>query len=222
MAVMNGRRLDPNSIRHGAHGSELAQLARPRPGRRPILECGGKVKTIDEHRHYQPYELIDKQGRGAKPTSMPKRYKGGFGGGRSRQSKQIITEQVEDIGRTLFRTQGVDFDRRDADWMVVPTYNLPPRWHNIARTTALMVAFPDDYPALPPIGFYMMADVPISPDNHLFQGVAHGAWHEPIKQGWKWYCVYMENGAWQPAQNWRNGDNLYTYFHLIRESLGND
>lgn len=222
MAIMNGRRLDPNSLNNGAHGSELARLAKVAPGRRAILECGGKVQTIDEHRHYARHELIDKQGRGAKPTTMPKRYKGGFGGRRSHRSKQIITEQVTDISRTLFRSQGVDFDHSDAHWMVVPTYNLPPRWHRIARNTALMVVFPDEYPALPPIGFYMMADIPLSPDGHFFQGVAHSAWQAPIEQGWKWYCVYIDNGAWQPAQNWRDGDNIYTYFHLIREALGND
>lgn len=222
MVILNGRRIDPNSIGGGAQGRDLIRLANPRPGRRPILECGGKVQEIAPNRYYARNELVDKQGRGAKPTTMPARYKGGFNGRRPAWSRRIITEQVRDLANTLFRTQGVDFDESEANWMVVPTYNLPPRWHHIARSTALMVAFPDEYPALPPIGFYMMADIPISPDGHLFQGVAHSAWHEPIRQGWKWYCVYIGNGAWQPARMWRDGDNLYTYFHLIRESLGND
>jgi len=221
MAIINGRRIDPASIPHGAHGSELERHAKASTGRRPIIECGGKVQQIDANRHYSQYELVDKRGRGAKVTSMPDRSKGyGFGGPRTAQSKQIITEQVIAIAEHLF-TQGLEFDEDGAHWMVVPDYHLPPRWHSVARRTPLMVAFPNEYPALPPIGFYMMADIPVSPDGHFFQGVAHDAWAEPIAQGWKWYCTYIHNGAWQPARNWRDGDNLFTYFHLINEVLGN-
>ncbi len=221
MAIINGRRIDPASIPSGAHGSELERHAKAGVGRRPILECGGKVQQIDANRHYRQNELIDKQGRGAKVTSMPDRSKGyGFGGPRTPQSRQIITEQVIAVAEHLF-TQGLEFDEEDAHWVVVPNYHLPPRWHAIARRTPLMVAFPNEYPALPPIGFYMMADIPVSPDGHFFQGVAHDAWAEPIAQGWKWYCTYIHNGAWQPARNWRDGDNLFTYFHLINEVLGN-
>lgn len=221
MAIINGRRIDPRAIGRGVSGSELARHANAGPGRRPILETGGRVHPIDSQHHYSARELVDKHGRGAKITSMPDRSKGyGFGGRRSAQSRQLITEQVIDLAENLFK-QGLDFDEEHAHWMVVPQYRLPPRWHHISRTTPLMVAFPNDYPALPPIGFYMTADLPLSPDGHFFDGVAHGAWQEPIAHGWKWYCCYIHDGAWKPARNWRQGDNLYTYFHLINEALGN-
>jgi hypothetical protein len=221
MAIINGRRIDPRSIGAGIQGRELAQRAKASSGRRPILECDGKVQQIDSSRFYSPRELVDKQGRGAKVTSMPDRSKGhSFGGRRSPESKHLITEQVLDIAEHLFK-QGLDFDEDDAHWLVVPNFLLPQRWHAITQRTPLMVTFPREYPALPPIGFYMMADIPISPDGHFFQGVAHNAWAEPIEHGWKWYCAYIHDGAWQPARNWRDGDNLYTYFHLIKEVLGN-
>jgi hypothetical protein len=221
MAIINGRRIDPKNIRNGVSGRELVRQAQAGNGRRPILECGGKVQQIDPDRHYSPFELVDKHGRGAKVTSMPDRSKGHtFGGRRAPLSKRLITEQVVDVAEHLFK-QGLEFDEEEAHWMVVPNFYLPPRWHAIARETPLLVAFPNEYPALPPIGFYMMADIPISPDGHFFQGVAHNAWDEPIARGWKWYCTYIHDGAWQPARNWREGDNLYTYFHLINEVLGN-
>jgi len=221
MAIINGRRLDPNSVRNGMKGSDLIRHANPAANRRPILECGGQVAQIDPQRNYSQYELVDKHGRGAKVTTMPDRSKGyGFGGTRNAQSKQLITEQVVELAEHVFRS-GVEFDEDHAHWMVVPKFILPPRWHSIARSTPLMVAFPNEYPALPPIGFYMMAEIPISPDGHFFQGVAHKAWAEPIAHGWKWYCTYIHDGAWQPSRNWRDGDNLFTYFHLIKEVLGN-
>lgn len=222
MAIINGRRIEPNSIPNsGVYGRELVEQAQAGAGRRPILECGGKVQQIDAKRLYQKHELIDKHGRGAKVTSMPDRSKGHhFGGPRPALSKRIITEQVVALAEHLFR-QGLDFDEDDAHWMVVPNYYLPARWHRIARSTPLMVVFPTEYPRLPPIGFYMMADIPLSPDGHFYQGVAHDAWAAPIEHGWKWYCTYIHTGAWQPTKNWRDGDNLFTYFRLINEVLGN-
>lgn len=223
MAIINGRRIDPNSIGNGIHGSELARYANPGPGRRAIVELNGQVETLQPGKLYRTRDLVDRQGRGAKLTTMPDRSKGhSFGGRRSAQSKRVITEQVIDVAEHLFK-QGVDFDEDDAHWMVAPNYALPRRWHGIAQRTPLMIAFPREYPALPPVGFYLMADIPFSPDGHFFDdGVGHGAWEEPLRHGWKWYCAYIHAGAWQPARNWRHGDNLFTYLHLVGEVLGNE
>lgn len=221
MAIINGRRIDLSSIGNGVYGKELVPHANASAGRRPILETGDKVQQIDPNKFYAVQELKDKRGRGAKISSMPDRSKGSFGGIRSPLSKQIIWEQVADAAEHMFK-QNLEFDENNARWLIIPNYRLPERWHKIARTTALMVVFPDEYPALPPIGFYMKGDIPTSPNGHFYQSTYHDAWQEPISQGWKWYCVYIHNGAWKPASNWRYGDNLYTYFHLINEALGSE
>lgn len=219
--IINGRRIDPNSIGNGIRGSDLIPHARAGQGRRPIIESGGRVSQIDPRKHYSAGELVDKHGRGAKVTSMPDRSKGyGALNSRSHESKQIITEQVFDVAGNMFR-QGVEFDEDNANWMVVPDYPLPPAWQHIARSTALLIDFPKDYPMLPPVGFYLPDDLPIAHDGHFYKFAAHGASEAPIREGWKWYCVYIHAGAWGPAKNWRHGDNLFTYFHLIREALGN-
>ena len=223
MAIINGRRIDPSSIPNGVHGSELARHASAGFGRRSIIESGGKVSQINANRHYSSNELIDKYGRGAKISSMPDRSKGDglTGTPRSHQSKQIITEQVIDVADKLFK-QGVEFDEADADWLVIPKYQLPSNWHHITNEpTAVMVLFPGDYPRLPPIGFYMPDGLPMAHDGHFFKAAVHGASNAPIQVGWKWYCVYIHNGSWRPSRNWRDGDNLWTYFQLIREALGN-
>lgn len=77
MAIINGRRIDPNSIGSGAYGRDLVPHTRAGSGRRPIIENGGKVQQIDPNRFYSRHELTDKRGRGAKVTSMPDRSKGG-------------------------------------------------------------------------------------------------------------------------------------------------
>ena len=227
MAIINGRRINVNSIPNGGvYGRQLIDEAGFGRQRRPVVQRGGlDFETVEPNRRYSQSDLTDKHGRGVKFTSIPMRDKGGFGGQRSELSKRIISEQVVDIAVNLFK-QGVYFDEDNGRWMVVPRYNLPPQWHHVARSSALMVAFPDEYPALPPVGFYLMADIPLSPDGHFFEGVAHDAWAEPIRHGWKWYCVYVPAGAWQPSPyrqpgDWRRGDNLFTYFTLVNEALAN-
>jgi hypothetical protein len=218
MAIINGRRLDPTSIGGGVHGSELARFASAGSGRRPIIEKGGQVETIDARRTYRHDELVDKRGRGAKITSMPDRSKGYA---RPAESKRIITEQVVDLAEHLFK-QGVEFDENGADWLVVPRYPLPPNWRHIAETTALLIVFPNEYPMLPPVGFYLPDDIACAHDSHLFGFAAHGASNAPIQEGWKWYCVYVDRGAWRPSRHWRNGDNLFTYFTLISEAMNSN
>ena len=219
MAIINGRRIDPASFGGGVHGSELARNAYAGHGRRPIIEKGGSVSLIDPGRYYSRDELVDKRGRGAKITSMPDRSKGDGRSRRSDESKRIITEQVIDLAANVYK-QGVEFDEETANWLVVPDYSLPPNWHHISRSTALMVWFPRDYPHLPPVGFYLPDDLPSAHDGHLFGFAVHGASDAPIRENWKWYCVYVEQGAWRPSSDWRRGDNLFTYFHLIREAVG--
>ena len=217
--IINGRRIDPRYIGKGAHGRELFRHAGAGRGRRAILERDGSVHQIDAHRQYSASELIDKQGRGVKVTSMPDRSKGHQPHTRSPHSKRIITEQVVEIAEKLFK-RGVDFDEDNADWLVVPRYQLPPTWHHIARSTAVLIHFPTQFPHVPPVGFYLPADLPVSHDGHLFRFAAHGASSAPIYQDWQWYCLHIEPGAWRSHPNWRHGDNLWTYFRLIAEALG--
>lgn len=223
--IINGRRINPGSVpKNGVSGRDLLNDMNLRSGRRPVIQRGfNGVETIVPEKRYQASDLIDKYGNGLKVTSMPDRSKGSFGGKRSHVSRQIITEQVYDLATHLFK-QGLDFDESNADWMVVPNYSLPPNWHHIARKTPLMVVFPTEFPEQPPIGFYMMADIPYSPNGHFIDFAAHNACTEPMKLGWKWYCVYIKNGAWNPSAyrqsgDWKRGDNMFTYFTLISEVL---
>ncbi len=212
------KRMNPETIpANGMKGKDLLEGVIVANGRRAILEDGSRVEQIRPNSIYSKQELLGKKGKGIKITSMPDRRKGGYHYGPSYASRRLIAEQVEQIGQKVFH-QPLEFDHANARWMIVPRFNLPKNWHHIAGQTPLMVVFPDEYPALPPIGFYMRADLG-SLDGHLHNFTAHDAWQEPINQGWHWYCLYMPDGAWQPSDPWQRGDNLFTYFHLIREAL---
>ncbi|MBK9032242.1 MAG: hypothetical protein IPL61_13135 [Myxococcales bacterium] len=120
-----------------------------RDGRRPVLQRGIEAETIDPTKTYDEDELRDKRGNPVKVTTIPDRTKGSFWGPRSLQSKRIIAEQVYDIAQHLFKS-GVEFDEEDANWLKIPRYVLPPKWHCIAQASPLMVVFPTEYPGTPP------------------------------------------------------------------------
>lgn len=222
MPIINGRRiLVPPA---GITGQNLIQQVNPAPVRRVVMQKDGSFSTIDPKRIYKPDELFDKDGNPVKLNTIPDRTKGvTYGGDRSFLSKQIITEQVFDVADKLFR-QGVSFDEQHADWMIANQYKLPPVWHDVARTADLLLIFPTDYPEVPPVGFYLKEEIPLTVNAHLYRRAYHDACSDPLTQGWIWYCVYINPGGWQPAPvqrsgDWHRGDNLWTYFMLISEVL---
>ena len=222
MAIINGRRIQVPP--GGITGQSLIQQMNAGSGRRPVIQQGTGFQSINPNYTYKPEELYDRHGNPVKITTIPDRTKGvTYGGERTALSKQVITEQVYDIAEKLFK-KGVTFDEENADWMIANQYILPPIWHSIAQTTDLLVVLPTEYPELPPVGFYLKEDIPVSVNGHLYRTAFHEACSDPLTQGWKWYCVYINAGAWQPAPiqgpgDWRKGDNLWTYFTLISEVL---
>ena len=203
-------------------GREILGQVNPSPGRRTVILKDLEVETIDPYHTYSAKELIGKRGP-VKIMTIPERTKGTFWGYRTEFSKRIIAEQVYNIAENLFKN-GVEFDDENSDWMKVPNYFLPKVWHSIARTTPLLIVFPTEYPELPPVGCYLKASLLGAPDGHLYQNAYHEAAKEPLEEGWKWYCVYINRGNWQPARvrnagDWKYGDNLWTYFTLINEAL---
>ncbi len=144
-----------------------------------------------------------------------------YEGPRSEQSKALIRDQVYNVAANLFK-QGIEFDEDNCNWFVAPKYRLPRIWGG--RTTPLLIVFPTLYPEIPPIGCYVRKTITQSANGHLYNEAYHNAYKEPLRHGWKWYCVYVSSGAWQPARirrlgDWRQGDNLWTYLTLINEAL---
>ena len=220
ISIVNGRRINIPSPNETIEGRDIINQVNPRDGRRTVIYKGMEAETIDPDRTYAGSELFDRRGNPVKITTIPDRTKGSFWGTRNNFSKQIITEQVYDLAANCFKN-GVDFDDENADWMRVPEYILPRTWHKIARTTPLLIVFPTEYPELPPVGCYLKAELE---GAHLYPDAYHEAAKEPLEDGWKWYCVYVNEGNWQPARvkksgDWKYGDNLWTYFTLIKEAL---
>lgn len=217
MAIINGKRVSIPTPRE-IEGSRIKKVSNISPDRRLVIEK--EENSFEIIKDEGIYKLDDF----TKISNIPDRTKGNFFENRSNLSKEIIKSQVIDIGTKLFRNQDLKFDEINCDWFIVPNYRLPKNWHHLSKETPLLIVFPTDYPNNPPIGFYLKADLKISPNGHFYDLAYHSAAKEPLKCGWKWYCVYIQDKAWQPhfvrcINDWKKGDNLWTYFQLITEVL---
>jgi hypothetical protein len=120
---------------------------------------------------------------------------------------------------------GVYYDEENRDWLVIPSYPLPARFRE--RSCDLLIVFPEGYPEMPPIGFYLNQRFELNQgghDAHATGKAYHGA-PDLTDQGWHWYCVQMDMqspGAWRPQADHCQPDNLWTFLNMVREALTND
>jgi hypothetical protein len=140
---------------------------------------------------------------------------------------QRIDAEVKMIAPRFSRRPyyGVYYDEEHRDWLVIPNYPLPARFRE--RSCDLLIVFPEDYPQMPPIGFYLNQRFELNQgghDPHATGKAYHGA-PDLTGQGWHWYCVQMDMqspGAWRPKADHRQADNLWTFLNMVREALTDD
>ena len=129
------------------------------------------------------------------------------------------------IAPNFSKHEGIYYDEKNCDWLIIPKYPLPEKWRN--RWCKLLIVFPETYPVAPPIGFYLNRKFRLKygdRDPHLTGSSYDGAPNLQA-QGWHWYCVRMEKGSaggWKPFPDYRRSDNLWTFLTMVRESLTND
>jgi hypothetical protein len=119
---------------------------------------------------------------------------------------------------------GLLYDEVGREWLVIPNYAIPNRFQE--RRCDLLIRFPEDYPATPPLGFYLSKRLHLldgGQDPHLTGAAYYGA-ADLSAHGWYWYCVRIDMsgpGRWRPGADPRQSDNLWTFLTMVRESLSN-
>lgn len=138
---------------------------------------------------------------------------------------RYIRAQVYDIApRWSEDGVGIQFDEKDCNWLIIPKYPLPERWKQ--RYSPLLIIFPEQYPIVPPTGFYLKANLwnKRRKDPHYSEGTGHGA-PDLSAEGWWWYCAIPDQdvrGGWRPSSDPLKPDNLWTFLNMVREVLTTD
>jgi len=156
-----------------------------------------------------------------------------FNGIRNPTRERMIQEQVAYVTTNANTLCGDEFLFHDPSWSLIEfkRFALPQIWqakNGGKQTTPLMIAFPDQYPDIPPVGFYMpetlnapeQARRVYDPSIAKAHGVPTDFLANFAGKGWKWFCMFFEPGRWNPARirytgDWQHGDNLATYINAI-------
>jgi hypothetical protein len=196
-----------------------------RPKRLVLMKTRQGYKKLDKYvKTYVPDD--------AELKIVPKRIKAfSYGQGKSRITRQIIRSQVEALQSRLF-TRGIEIDD-EYDWIMIRSYRLPYAWRKVndKHNVPILIVLPDEFPSLPPNGFYMPGYVN-SPygDHHFFSpgfGGSHVGESYRIRKKtdrWAWYCSRIDPSSWSPAtirriEDWVYGDNLFDVASLISSVL---
>jgi hypothetical protein len=112
----------------------------------------------------------------------------------------------------------VDYDDEDGRWVQIPRFPLPLGWDR--RTTGLLLVLPSGYPHVPPDGFYIDRFLRTRNGQRVEHYFEREGSHNPYTdQGWGWFCIHLDRGAWRPTGDVFHGDNLLKLTALIRAIL---
>lgn len=114
------------------------------------------------------------------------------------------------------RYGAVTWDDAEGRWLLVHTYPLPRGFSKAA--SAALVVIPDDYPDVPPYGWYMDLDLLRSDRRrirHLIVDDERFNLHK--KDGYAWFCHEFKD--WCPVGAIWGGDNLLSFFEWIGTKL---
>lgn len=125
----------------------------------------------------------------------------------------FIKTQVASISEVIGERYGqpVQLDAR-LRFVVIPQFRLPPRWG--MKTTPILIWFPDQYPEVPPHGFYLSQHC-VGP--HVLRYNVYLDSPNLSDRGWNWFCVNPK--GWSAKADPLEPDNLWTFLDVVRTSL---
>jgi hypothetical protein len=128
---------------------------------------------------------------------------------RAHYIKAQVADVAEVLGERFGQTVQIDQGLR---FVVLPRFRLPARWG--LKTTPILIWFPDDYPEVPPHGFYLSSRCR---GPHIFSRNPYGDSPDLSAHGWNWYCVFP--GGWRAHADPLQPDNLWTFLDVVRTTL---
>ena len=148
---------------------------------------------------------------------------------RQKWCNDVIRQQIEDLEKHFTHEDIFVDDVNNPIKIMIPHFKLPKATKDLNPgyvSVPLLIVLPDQYPFLPPVGFYLPEEINAGRHSGFGQGY-HGAYTDTYlmdKIKFRWYCSSIIADTWEPAhfkyvEDWRKGDNLWNVISLIKEVL---
>lgn len=125
-----------------------------------------------------------------------------------------LAQEADYLSRVYHQKVEFGFDPSLAVWWVhLPQLPLPRGWRQ--RSTPLLITVKEGYPMSPPDGFMLrmgLVDEQGRTPGHYF-----GSHMGRGMDGWAWFCLHPT--GWSGDFDFRDGDSIVKYLHLIEIAL---
>ena len=210
---------------------DIRRLAGIKKGRQILIETPeGMISLRDDIKHNLPSNGKYKDSPGIRKAADYSEADYSYGEYRRDDwCNQVILQQIEDLEKNFCREDIMVDNMNNPIKIMIPHFKLPEAMKRLNpgyKTVPLIIVLPDQYPFLPPVGFYLPEEIKAGKHSGFSKGY-HGAYTNEFlmeKINFKWYCSSVIADTWQPAnfryvEDWKNGDNLWHVITLISEVL---
>ena len=146
------------------------------------------------------------------------------------KNKAYLLSQVYSVAQFYYqKNKNPIILGKNFDFIYIPDFGLTTaRWTE--KTTPIIIHIPPDYPIMPPVGFFLRADLGLKRgrfDQHFFKGTAFyeaSDFYDRLglaEKGWAFYCLKI-TGGWHHSPDPLNPNCLWDYINFIREALSTD
>ncbi|MCF0237335.1 MAG: hypothetical protein HUK24_01945 [Sphaerochaetaceae bacterium] len=226
----NGRRY--NADTQNISAEDICDITGTKKGRKIVVQTSDGMRTLERGRRYSIPPMA--KFKDAPDVRKAATYsESSYTYGKVRRPdwcNEIIRDQILDIEEKLFHGSPALVDNPENPVKIAFTgFRLPNSvcsQNNGITSCPIVLMIPDQYPEMPPVGFYLPAE--IKAGKHSGYGRAyHGGSDKPVTfdgKEYRWYCSSIVAETWSPAQiqrinDWKKGDNLWQVVTLISEVL---
>lgn len=230
-AVINirGKQIPVDSTKGTA--DDIRRIAGIKQGRTVMIETDEGMETLEEGVRYTlPVRAKYKDAPKVRKAFAYNESDYSYGSyRREKWCNQVILQQIQDLEKNFTHEDIMVDDINNPIKIMIPHFKLPQATRRLNpkyKTVPLIIVLPDQYPFLPPVGFYIPQEINAGEHSGFSHGY-HGAFSDEFlmeKIKFRWYCSSIVAETWEPAhfkyiEDWRKGDNLWNVITLITEVL---
>lgn len=208
---------------------DVRRIAGIKNGRTVMVETPGGMQALEEGVRY----AFPKNPKFKDAPGVRKAYsESDFTYGERRREdwcNEVIRQQIQDLEKNFTHEDIIVDNVNNPIKIMIPHFRLPAATRRLnpgMTTVPLVIILPDQFPFLPPVGFYLPDEVKAGRHSGFSAGY-HGAYTNRELFGkirFSWYCSSIIAETWEPAhfryvEDWKKGDNLWNVITLITEVL---